>query len=116
MFKGRSESRCARLEVRLGVSLAARLGVRTVDFRSLDCRLDRLEITISPPHPRLLCRKLASTWAPIQRCAAGFKLDASDQRSHELLGHPVSDAARLSRPRGSAPNRVRNPPAFIEIC
>jgi hypothetical protein len=49
MLEGRSASRVARLEDPLEASLAARLDVLTVDFPSLDFRLDRFVITVSPP-------------------------------------------------------------------
>ena len=72
MLAGRSANRVSRLEATLDVALAGRLDARAVDFRTLDLRtldfrMDRFEITVSPPHPQVLCKKLASSCAPIQR-------------------------------------------------
>jgi hypothetical protein len=67
MLAGRSANRVFRLEAALDVAMAGRLGPRAVDFRTLEFRLDRFEITVSPPHLRVFCKKLASRWAPIQR-------------------------------------------------
>jgi hypothetical protein len=61
MHAGRSDNRVSRLDAALDVALAGRLDVRAVDFRTLDFRLDRFEITVSPPHPQKLCNKLASS-------------------------------------------------------
>jgi hypothetical protein len=52
MLAGRSAGRVARLEAALDVALAVRLDARAVDFPTLDLRLDRFEITVSPPHPQ----------------------------------------------------------------
>jgi soluble lytic murein transglycosylase len=67
MLAGRFDKRVARLEAPLDVALAGGLDTRAVDFRTLDFRLDRFEITVSPPHPQVLCKKLASSRTSIQR-------------------------------------------------
>jgi hypothetical protein len=47
MLEGRSDSRVARWEVLLEVSFA---DIPTAEFRYLDFRFERFEITVSPPH------------------------------------------------------------------
>jgi hypothetical protein len=56
MLDGRSAGRVGRLEGPLEVSLPARLDVLTVDFPSLDFRLDRFVITVSPPPPTCVAK------------------------------------------------------------
>jgi hypothetical protein len=51
MLEGRSDGRVARLAGPLEGSFAGRLDVPTVDFRYLDLRFNRFELTVSPPHP-----------------------------------------------------------------
>jgi hypothetical protein len=51
MLEGRFDNRVARFKAPLGVSLVGRLEVPTVGFRYLEFRLDRFEITVSPPYP-----------------------------------------------------------------
>jgi hypothetical protein len=103
MLEGRSDNRVARLEAPLEVSLAVRLDV-PVDFRYLDFRLDRFEITVSPPHPTALQQASKHLGAdPALRPSAavlGPNLQASWAKSR-TFGYLVSDPTGLGRHRDS---------------
>ena len=117
MLAGRSDNRVARLEAALDFALAGRLVARAADLRTLDFRVDRFEITVSPPHPQgawqeaskqlgadpapwmrlrppMAERKGAGTWFPLLCGYAGWlQVDQLD------CNHDGGLAVRRPRPR-----------------